>query len=65
MPVAQLSLVLVLCSLHEWRRGTGRGAWYLSHISKLTLPDITTELNDTFDGAGRRLCITGGKKFQL
>jgi len=27
--------------------GGGGGAWYLFHISKLTLPDVTTELNDT------------------
>ena len=26
---------------------------------------VTTELNDTFDGAGCRLCVAGGKKFQL
>jgi len=46
--------------------GEGKGeAWYLFHISKLTLPDVTTELNDTFDGAGCRLCVTGGKKVQL
>ena len=36
--------------------GEGGGAWSLFHISKLTLPDVTTELNDTFDGAGCRLC---------
>jgi len=48
-----------LGSLYEWEEGGGEGggAWYLFHISKLTLPDVSTELNDTFDGAGRRLVL--------
>jgi len=48
----------------QMEEGEGKGgAWYLFHISKLTLPYVSVELiNDTFDGAGHRLCVTGGKK---